>query len=121
MLFDILIVFVIITIILFFLSVFLLEDYPMQDIPFIMMGMVFSIFCTYGFWKVEYFYVGYNATVGNSSYYTSNLDYGDPYSYIFVLVFFIFTILFVKAGFNMWRESLKQKGEMEYSKMRVKK
>jgi len=64
---------------------------------------------------VEYFYVGYNGTTGLSeTNLFSTYQYGDPYSYIFVLVFFIFMALFFKIGFNMWRDALKQQGEMEY-------
>ena len=119
MIIDVLILFIIITIILFFVSVFLMEDNPLISIPFIMMGMIFSILCTYGFWDVEYLYTGYNATEGNSSIYTfSTMDYGDPYGYIFVLLFFIFVALFIRAGMNMWREALETQGEMNYTKRR---
>lgn len=117
MLIDILILFIIITLIVFFLTLFIIEDKPMIALPLIMIGMIFSILCTYGMWNVEYFYVGYNATEGNSSSYIfSTMDYGDPYSYIFVLFFFVFIILFFKAGWNMWREALKTQGEMDYKR-----
>lgn len=115
MIMDMLVLFIVITLILFFVSVFLMEDYPMISLPFIMLGMIFSILVTYGLWDVEYFYVGYNASVGNTSTYTfSTMSYGDPYSYIFVLLFFIFVVLFVRAGMNMWRDALKTQGEMNY-------
>ena len=117
MLIDILILFIIITLIVFFLTLFIIEDKPMIALPLVMIGMIFSILCTYGMWNVEYFYVGYNATEGNSSSYIfSTMDYGDPYSYIFVLFFFVFIILFFKAGWNMWREALKTQGEMDYKR-----
>jgi hypothetical protein len=92
-----------------------MESNPMISIPFIMLGMIFSILCTYGFWDVEYFYVGYNASVGNSSTYIySTSSYGEPYSYIFMFVFFIFVVLFFRAGFNTWRDALKTENEMSY-------
>jgi len=92
-----------------------MEDTPVISIPFIMCGMIFSILCTYGFWNVEYFYVGYNASVGNTTTAMySTMNYGDPYSYIFMLMFFIFFILFFRAGFNMWKDALKTEGEMDY-------
>ena len=117
MLFDMLVLFIVITIILFFISVFTMEDNPVWSIPFIMLGMVFSILCTYGLWDVEYFYVGYNATEGNTSTYMySTYSYGDPYGYIFVLLFFIFVILFFRAGMNMWLDALKTQGQMEYTR-----
>ena len=115
MIMDMLILFIVITLILFFVSVFLMEDYPLISLPFIMLGMIFSILVTYGLWDVEYFYVGYNASVGNTSTYTfSTMSYGDPYSYIFVLLFFIFVVLFFRAGMNTWRDALETQGEMDY-------
>ena len=115
MLIDILMLFIIITIIVFLLTLFIIDDKPIIAIPLSMIGMIFSILCTYGMWNVEYFYVGYNATLGNSSSYVfSTMNYGDPYSYIFVLFFFVFVILFFKAGWNMWKEALQTQGEMEY-------
>ena len=112
---DILILFIVITIILFFVSIFTMEDTPVISLPFITLGMIFSVLCTYGFWKVEYFYVGYNATLGNTTTEIySTMNYGNPYSYIFMLMFFIFFILFFRAGFNMWKEALQTKGEMDY-------
>ena len=117
MLIDILILFIIITIIVFFLTLFIMDDKPMIALPLVMIGMVFSILCTYGMWNVEYFYVGYNATVGNSSSYIfSTMSYGDPYSYIFVLFFFVFVILFFKVGWNMWKEALETQGELDYKR-----
>lgn len=119
MIMDMLMLFIVITLILFFVSVFLMEDYPLLSIPFIMLGMIFSILVTYGLWDVEYFYVGYNASVGNTSTYTySTMSYGDPYSYIFVLLFFIFVVLFIRSGMNMWRDALETKGEMNYNSNR---
>ena len=116
MIMDMLMLFIVITLILFFVSVFLMEDYPLLSIPFIMLGMIFSILVTYGLWDVEYFYIGYNASVGNTSTYTySTMSYGDPYSYIFVLLFFIFVVLFIRSGMNMWRDALETKGEMNYT------
>ena len=119
MIVDILILFIVITLILFFISVFTMEDNPLISIPFIMLGMIFSILVTYGLWDVEYFYVGYNASVGNTSTYTySTMGYGDPYGYIFVLLFFIFVVLFIRSGMNMWRDALETKGEMNYNSNR---
>lgn len=115
MLYDLLLLFIVVTILCFIISIFLIEDKPVLAIPFIFLGMLFSILCTYGLWDVEFFYVGYNANVGNtSSYMYSTMDYGDPYSYIFFFVFWIFFILFFKAGFNMWRDALKTQAEMNY-------
>lgn len=115
MLMDLLVLFLVLCILFFILSVYLTESKPMLGIPFIMLGMIFTILVTYGMWDVEVLYVNYNATTGftNTSVY-STASYGDPYSYIFVLVFFIYLMLFFRCGFNMWKEALQTQGEMEY-------
>lgn len=118
MIYDMLLLFIVVTILCLIISIFLMEDYPVIAIPFIFIGIVFSILCTYGLWNVEFFYVGYNATEGNTSTYIYGTSvYGDPYSYIFVLLFFIFFILFFKTGFNWWHMAL-EKQDMEDKKNR---
>ena len=117
MLMEMLMLFIILTIIFLLLSIYTMEDEPVLAIPIIMVGMIFSILCTYGLWDVEYFYTGFNSSVGNTSTYVySTISYGDPYSYIFMLLFFIYCTLFVRAGFNAWQDALDTKGEMEYLK-----
>ena len=117
MIFDMLVLFIIIIFIAMILSIYTMEDDPMLAIPFIMVGMVFCILVTYGLWDVQFPYVAYNATVGNASLYYSSTDvYGDPYSYVFVLLFMIHMVLFFKCGFNMWRDALQTKAELEYTK-----
>ena len=91
----------------------------MLSLPFISLGLIFSILCTYGMWNVEYFYVGYNATEGNTSTYMySTFSYGDPYGYIFMLIFFLFFILLIRAGMNMWKIALETQGEIDYNNRR---
>ena len=117
MLMELLIVFIFLTIIFFMISVFEMENNPMVAVPFIMMGMLFSVLVTYGLWDVEYPYVGYNSTFGNSSFTMySTMSYGDPYSYIFVLIFFIFILLFVSFGWKLWEDALETKGGLDYSR-----
>ena len=95
-----------------------MESNPMLSLPFITLGMVFSILCTYGFWDLEYYYVDFNATFGNSSLGNyATMDYGDPYSYIFVLVFFIFVVIFFRAGWNLWKEALATEGQIPYRRI----
>ena len=119
MLFDMLLLFMVISILFLIISVFLMEDFPMQTIPFIMIGMVFSVLAAYGCWDVEYFYVGYNATLGNTTTgIYSTMDYYTPLSYVFMLLFFIYFALFVKTGFNMWRDALENNGELDYRRLR---
>jgi hypothetical protein len=112
---DILMLFIVLSILFFILSIYLMEENPFLSIPFIMLGMIFTILVTYGMWNVEVLYVNYNASSGltNTSIYTT-MSYGDPYSYIFMLFFFMFMVLFFRAGFNMWKEALKTQAEMNY-------
>jgi len=107
MLFDMLVLFILITVIMLIISVFLMEDNPFLSIPFIMVGMIFSILCTYGMYDVEVYSNIYNSTSGNTTVeVTSFMDWGDPYAYVFMLLFFVFFIVFIRAGFNMWRLAL---------------
>lgn len=114
--------FIVLSILFFILSVYLMESNPQLSIPFIMLGMIFTVLVTYGLWNVEVLYVNYNATSGltNTSIYSTE-SYGDPYSYIFMLFFFIFMVLFFRSGFNMWKEALQTQGEMDYRMNRRKK
>jgi hypothetical protein len=114
MLMDLLILFIVLSILFFILSVYLMETNPMLSIPFIMLGMIFTILCTYGMWHVEVLYADYNATLGTTTTSVHAMNYGEPYSYIFMFFFFIFMILFFRAGFNMWSVALQQKGEMDF-------
>jgi len=112
---DLLMLFIVLTILFFILSIYLMETNPKISIPFIMVGMIFTILVTYGLWNVEVLYVGYNATSGFTTtdvYATSS--YGDPYSYIFMLLFFVFLVLFFRAGFNMWQEARATQPGMDY-------
>ena len=101
MMVDMLMLFVVAVIVLLILSAYVIDDDPFLSIVFIMMGMIFCVLCAYEFWNFEWFYTGYNATEGNTTpYIYSTIDYGNPYSYVFMVIFFIYCILFVKAGFN---------------------
>ena len=107
-----LIVFIVLAIIMFFISVFLVEDNPKMSLPFITMGMIFTVVCTYGFYKVDQMYVAYNATIGNSSHYLASYDYHEPYSYIFFFFFAVFSVLLFRAGWNLWHEALENEKEV---------
>lgn len=108
--------FIIISIILFILSLYAMEENPMLAIPMIMVNMIFTVIIAYGFWNVEWFYISYDGTPMIHSTY----DYGNPYSYIFLVFFFIQCLLFVKTGWNLTKEALKTKGEMNYRRLRFR-
>jgi hypothetical protein len=116
MLAEILIIFIIATIIFFILSVFLMDEYPWLSLGFISMGLIFSALSTWGMWKIELTYTSYNSTWGNTSFEVYSLDYGEPYSYVFFFVFLAFCGLIVKAGFNVVKqakEKEKEQGELD--------
>jgi len=113
MLAEILALFIVITIVMFVISVMIVDEMPQLSIPFIIVGMIFCILCSYGMWDVETQYIGYNATHGNTTFYThSTMSYGDPYSYVFMFFFFIFVLLFFRAAWRYLEEAQKTKGEL---------
>ena len=111
MLSDFLFIFIVITFICFFLTLLLfIMDYTVFSFPVIMMGMITSILCTYGLWDVEYRELGYNSTSGLSESITTSVDYGDPYGYLFFIIFFIFAAFFIYAIFQSWSNMLANEG-----------
>ena len=109
-----LMIFIIVTLLMLIITIFMVEEQPYMSIPFIIMGWIFSVLCAYGVWDVEW------AVLQNdNTFVLESASYGEPYSYVFVLIFFIFVMLFVKAGFNTWKQALDTKAEMDYNmKMR---
>lgn len=114
---EMLLLFVVIVIIMLILSVYTMDESPSLSIPLIMVGIIFTVLCAYGVWNVEYIYVGTNVTTGlmESQIYSTD-SYGNPYSYIFMTLCFIFVMFFFRAGFNLWKESLQTKGQMDLKK-----
>jgi hypothetical protein len=115
MLIDMLIIFIVITIILLILSIFVMEDMPILAIPMIFAGMVFTILCSFGFFDVGTFYMGQNATTGIlEPMIYSDESYGVGYPWVFFFIFLLYTILFIKVGFNLWMEAKETQGMMNY-------
>ena len=120
MLIDMLMIFIIISIVLFILCLYMMEENPTLAIPLIMVNMIFIVIITYGFWNVEYIASYTSGGEFNTTIFSTD-EYGDPYSFIFVVFFFIHLLLFFRTGFNLWKEALQTKGEMDYNKkMRIK-
>jgi len=109
MLMDWLLLFIIISIVLFILGVYTMEDEPMLAIPIIMINIIFTVLITYGFLVVEWLYV--DAT-GTPQIYTTSA-YAEPYSYVFFMFTFVNIMLFIKAGGNLWRNLVITKGEFK--------
>ena len=105
--------FIAVTLISLFISAFLTETRPFLSIPFIFIGMIFSVICAYGFWDVEWAVIYSDDTFAMES-----VNYGEPYSYIFVFLFFVFFLFFIRAGWFSWKESLQTKNEINYSDKR---
>lgn len=102
--------FIVVTLIALLLSAYLMEVNPILSIPFIFVGLIFSVLCTYGFWNVEW------AVLQSDNTFTfQSANYGEPYSYVFMFIFFVFFLFFVRAGWNFMQENLKTKGEISYS------
>lgn len=110
MLVEWLTLFIVVTLIALLISAYLMENYPYFSIPFIMLGMIFSVLCTYGFWNVEW-----AVLQSDNTFVMESVNYGEPYSYVFMLVFFIFFLFFIRAGWNAWKDALATKGEFTYS------
>ena len=110
-------IFIVITIILFILSFFVMEDMPILAIPFIFAGMIFTVLCAYGFFDVGTFYIGQNITTGNlEPGIYSDESYGIMFPWIFFFIFILYMFLFVKVGFNLLKEANETKGEMNYKR-----
>lgn len=105
-----LIIFIIVTMIMLIISIFMMEEQPYLAIPFVMIGMIFSVLCAYGVWNVEWVVLQ-----SDNTFVIESTSYGEPYSYVFIFLFFIFVMIFLKAGFNTWQQALQTKAEMDYN------
>lgn len=132
MMLEMLILFIIISFILFLIIIEVLfyQDSPTAKpkpsehignwkpaIALITVNWLFIILATYGFYSIEWFY--------NSHYWSENGTYQvaiystDSYyylSYVFYVFFFIHIILFFYAGGMAWKEALSTEGEIDYHK-----
>ena len=102
--------FIIITFIALILSAYLMEEKPYFSIPFIFIGLIFSVLCAYGVWDVEWAVLR-----SDNTFVIESVNYGEPYTYVFVFVFFIFFLFFIRAGWNAWQEALATKNEFTYT------
>lgn len=102
--------FIVITLIAVVISAYLMEKQPYISIPFIFIGLIFSVICTYGFWNVEW------AVLHSDNTFTiESANYGEPYSYVFMFLFFVFFMFLIRAGWNTWKDALATKGEIDYT------
>lgn len=111
MLESMLYLFIVVTVIFFLISFYMMEEYPKMSIPFIMLGMIFSILCTYGFFRIDF-----PTLLSDDTFVIQETNqYGEPYGYVFMLIFFIFLAFMFRAGFNAWQDALATKNEMDYN------
>ena len=102
--------FIVVTLVSILISAYLMEENPIISIPFIMIGLIFSVICAYGVWNVEWAVLHSDNTLVLES-----ADYGIPYTFVFVFLFFVFVLFFFRAGFNLYKEAIETKGEFTYS------
>jgi len=130
MMLEMLILFIIISVILFLLIIETLfyQDSPTATpkpgdhisnwrpaIALISVNLLFIVLSTYGFYKVEWFYHS-NYWSGNGTY-LAELYSTDQYyylAYVFYVFFMIHIILFFYAGYMAWKDALSTNGEIEY-------
>lgn len=103
-------IYILIVFISLIISMYLMETKPVFSIPWIFIGLIFSLLCTYGMWSIHI-----PVVQSDDTFVVETLSYGEPYSYVFVFIFFLFFMFFFRAGFNMWKEALETKGEFDYS------
>jgi len=116
MMMEMLLLFIVVVIIMLILSIYTVDENPTLSVPLIMIGIIFCAFSAYGLIEVEWVVVGMNTTTGFTEASTySTTEYMD-YAYVFVMLAFIFAMFFIRAGFNLWKESLETKGQMEYKR-----
>jgi len=119
MLVDMLMVFIIVSILLFVFSVFLMDEQPILTIPFVFAGMIFTVISTYGFFNVETFYVGQNVTTGNfEAFNYVDTSYATVYPWVFFFLFILYVFIFIRVGFNLWKEAMETEGKIDYFKRR---
>lgn len=132
MMLEMLIIFIIITFILFLLIIDCLfyQDSPTAPIKnnvhignwrpalvLISVNLIFIVLVAFGLHKVEWFYMG-NYWSGNGTY--QGAIYASESYYFYAIIFYVFflihCILFVKAGVDAWKDALATEGEMEFNK-----
>lgn len=108
MLENMLMLFIVISFILFVLSVFMVDSEPFLAIPFIIAGIIFCGLCIFGFFQVDTVTMGVNVTSGDyEAMLFSIKDQYEPYVWVYMLFVFLHCILFVKAAVNVLRDSVK--------------
>ena len=107
---ELLILFIVATIVLFILSVLFMDQDAFISVCFTMLGMIFCVLSAYGFWDVDYFYSD------GASGYMHSVNMGTPWSYVFFGVFFMFVLVFFKIGYNLLQDAFNTDGQIDYKK-----
>lgn len=138
MMLEMLILFIIITIILFLLTIDALffQDSPTAKpklgqhignwrpvLAYIPVNLIFIVLCAYGMYNIEWFYNSHywsgNGTYQAAIYSTTQYNY---YAIVFYAFFMINCVLLVKAGYDAVQDGLSTEGEMNYRlKNRIRK
>jgi len=131
MMHEMLIIFIIISFILFILIIETLfyQDSPTAQpkqgqhignwrpaVALISVNLLFIVLCTFGFYEIDWMHTSKYFS-GNGTYMVDIYSTDQYYylAYIFYAFFLIHCILFIKAGWDAWQDALSTKGEMNYS------
>ena len=136
MMLEMLLIFIIISIILFLLIIDALffQDSPTAKprpgehignwrpaVALISVNLLFIVLSAYGFYKIEWTYTtNYWSGNGTFAYGIYSTDSYYYLSIIFYAFFLIHCILFVKAGYDAWQDGLSTQGEIDYKKRRMR-
>ncbi len=119
MILELLIIFIIITILMLMFAMILIEEYLDLAIIAVMVGIFFAVITSYGFINVEYYTSGFNVTSGNIENHVFQITgYNEPYPIVFLMIVFFFVALFFKIAFKIWKKSLEGAEIDSYKKRR---
>ena len=99
----------IVMVVVIFIIILILDEQWKLTLPLIMVNLIFITLIVYGFWNIEWVVVD---GAGDPSLFSDDSHY--VYSYVFVAFWFIHMLLFIKAGYDSWKEALETKGQMSY-------
>jgi predicted membrane protein len=95
---DLLIIFVIVSILFLIISIILVEENPRLSVVFIIVGLIFTVYCSFGFMQVQY-------VLGDGTLYTDE-SYAEPFGWGFFFIAMIYAMLFFYAGYNYMRQMM---------------
>ena len=106
MMLEMLLVFIVLTVFLLIMSVLLVDEYPHIASIIIIIGLLLSVLVSFGFFKVEHSFSGFNATSGNMEFHIYNdTSYQGAYPIVGLFLGLVFTALLIRVIFNYLKDS----------------